>query len=317
MVLAVGGFDAVGEATETFREREETLEESGLVRQFRQWPTLFARHHVGEEHDHPDVQPRIVNGSKVYVAAGLLGLPQRGVARAIRNERGMFHRAVSDDETLRTEQRELGGAAREALVFQAERNVRVAGVRELRPELPGPVKQIEHARVERCPAEVQGVVQRLLDAHVEPGIDALVQELQREHVDDDHRGYRERHEHRGHAPGEPGARLALSNLAQQAEQVVSDQRGQGEQPGQVHHQQHRVEPVEARRALRRIGHQPERREEQDERREGEDAGLEPLHDDSTQVNQSSRRRHNERNQASGRSGEGMASMSRRARRRAR
>ena len=128
----------------------------------------------------------------------------------------------------------------------------------------------------------------------------------------DHRSHRERNEQCSHAPGEPGPRLPLPDLPKEAIQVVGDERGHRQQAGEVQDQQHRVETVETRGALCRIGHEPQRGEEESERREGQNAGLEPVHDDSTQLNQSSRRRHNERNQASGRSGEGMASISRRA-----
>ena len=136
-------------------------------------------------------------------------------------------------------------------------------------------------------------------------------------VDHHHRSHGEGDEQGRDASGESGSGLALPHLSQEAVEVVSDEKSEREQSRNVDEQEHRVQAVESCRALRRVAHQPQRGEQQDERGDGQDSGVESAHCVSTQEYQSSRTRHRDPSQASGRNGDGRASMSSRARSRTR
>ena len=317
MVLAVGGLDALGESPHTLGQGKEALEKSGLFGKLRQGSVLFSCRPRGQAHHDPDVQSRVADRVEIDVTAGLARLPQHGFARLVRDEVAMLDGAVRDDETLRAEQDQLRRFGGKPFVFQPQRDLVLPRLGEIRGEQPGALEQIAHARVEGGAAEVQRVVECLLDAHVEPGIDALAEKLERKGVDDDHRGYRKGDEECRDAPRETCSGLALPHLPGEAVEVVSDEHRKREQSRHVDDEEHRVEAVEACRALRRVAHEPERGEQQDQRRNGQESGIQSAHCVRIQEYQSLRSRHRERNQASGRNGDGRASMSSRARSRTR
>ena len=102
------------------------------------------------------------------------------------------------------------------------------------------VLELGEQQFERGAAEVEPALERVIDAHVEPGFDAFCHELQRHHVDeasgDDHHGQ----EHQQKAQRQARAEHARAQLGREHPQLVADQGQQRRGQRRVQAKQQRV-----------------------------------------------------------------------------
>ena len=98
----------------------------------------------------------------------------------------------------------------------------VGGTREVPRQLGGGsvggLEALAHAEA----PQLQCVVQRLLQPHVEPGIDRGVEEVQGEAAHHDHRRQRQQHQHGEQAPRQARAGHVAAYIARQAQQALHD-----------------------------------------------------------------------------------------------
>ena len=71
--------------------------------------------------------------------------------------------------------------------------------REIGAHQPGLYFQIQQHRIQNRAAKLQSALQRAIDAHIEPGFDALAEKLNRYRVHQRPRQYRDHREHHQHA----------------------------------------------------------------------------------------------------------------------
>ena len=149
----------------------------------------------------------------------------------------------------------------------------VRAVLEFERHVAGLLGKVILHGIERGAAERHGVVEGLLDAHIEPGVDALVERLDREEIHHRHRQHRKQHEHAEQAQRQPRAHHARAVLRHQAIDVDENEREQQHQTEHVHDQQQAVQVPEHLGVLQG-GTEHEQRHDQQQRqtRERLDAG---------------------------------------------
>ncbi len=152
------------------------------------------------------------------------------------------------------DQSEFRGAGEAPAIVETDGDLLRGHVHEIAGDHLRVGQQLAHAHAERRSTELEGVVERALDAHIEPAVDAAVEELQGKVIDDQNRRHRQDYEHRHHAHRQPGARLACAHATQQAEQIPADQSRQRDEPERVDGEHRRVQLTESRRALSGVAH---------------------------------------------------------------
>ena len=101
-------------------------------------------------------------------------------------------------------------------------------------------------------AERQGVLKAFFDLHIEPTIDAAIDELHREVEDDQQRQYRKTDEHSDHACFEFGTRHVLPVVTQQARQVADQQRDEQDTACDINRQDNVLQAIKIVRLLHRL-----------------------------------------------------------------
>ena len=252
-VLRRRGFDAVGESIHPLGDGKECLEQLRVAGR-------LAR---GHRHHDLNVQSAVSDVVETDVVARPPGLGHDGLAGAARDHRGRIGVARADDVPVRADEGELRCAAQTPGVV--ERPDRLFGGErlEIRCDSRGLGEELAHSHPERGAAEIQRVVERRLDAHVEPAIDSPVQELEREVVDDGDRRDRQDHEDHDHPDRELGARTLRPRLVEQVVQVPGDEDAETDQCRGVDCEQDRVELAEPGGVLGGVAHEV-RRSEQDQ-----------------------------------------------------
>ena len=228
----------------------------------------------GYRHHHLHVQSTVPDVVQPDVVAGPPRLLHDRIAEAARDHRGRIGVARSDDTSVRADEGELRRPAQAPGVVECADRLLVAERLEVRRDSRGLREELPHPYAERGAAEVQRIVQRRFDAHVEPGVDPAVQELEREVVDDGDRGHGQDHEDDHHPHREPGPRTPIPCLAEQVVQVPGDQGAQADQRRGVDRQQGGVELAEPGGVLRGAAHEV-RRSEKDQTQRDDRAGALP------------------------------------------
>ena len=262
-VLGEGGLHGIGKRAHALGHRVEALHEAGLV----------GRREVGDPHDGADHEPGAGQGVEAHVGAGLARLEEHRVVRAVREERRGIGADGGEHPPLGREHRHLQGVGALADLVEARGGELLRHPGEVARGLLGEAVNLAHAGFEGAAAELQGIGEGAVHLHVEPAVDAALEELQREVEHHQHRRARHQHEHEHHAGGEARARDARVALAEQAHQVHGDEGGEEGEAHQAHQDEERVEPPEGGGVLGGGAHQLERCQ-QDEGQNGErpDAG---------------------------------------------
>ena len=190
------------ELVRALRDRKQGLDE----------PCLLARRGARDVHHHAQKETELFDLIEPDVGAVLADLEERRLVRGSRHERRGVG-ARRDDAPLGRHQGDFGCAEHLERVVEPVRGIRLGQIGELHREQLDLLEAFAHVVVQGGAAQLEGPLQGLLDPHVEPVVDAAMQELNGEKVDHHHRGDREETEH-GHHPhgqtvppgGSPGHR---------------------------------------------------------------------------------------------------------------
>ncbi len=152
----------------------------------------------------------IVDGVQAHI--GLPGIQRhmqlRG--RVERQNRGGIDAAAGDDAPIATGHGQFHGATAYPQVIQAHGDQRRLLAAQFHGQPLGDAQLFPQARVQRRTTQLQGALQGMFDAHIEPAVQATVQKLQGKVIDDADRRHRQHHEHHHQAPGEPHPRRTPS-----------------------------------------------------------------------------------------------------------
>ena len=121
---------------------------------------------------------------------------------------------------------------------------------------------LAHADFERRAGEHQRVVEAAADLDVEPAVDALVEELHREEVDEQDRQRGEHAEDPDHARLETRADDVAAPVADQLRELGGEQADQHGEAGDVDREDPGVQPAELLGVLRGLRHEQDRGEPQ-------------------------------------------------------
>ena len=244
-ILHRRGLHAVRKRVHSFGDGKQRLEQPGLAR------CLVRRY----RHHDLYVQSAVSDIVQTDVVAGPACLRHDGIARTARNHRSGVCVARADDESVRADESQLRRPAQAPGVVERTDRLPVGERLEIRCDSRGLREELAHANAERSPAEVQRIVERLLDAHVEPAVDTAVQKLQREVVDDCDRCDRQDHEDDDHSDRQLGARTAFSCLIEQVIQIPGYQHAETDQRHGIDCEQDRIELAESRGVLGGVAHE--------------------------------------------------------------
>ena len=166
--------------------------------------------------------------------------------------------ARRNDPLVLTEQDDFGCAERapilvEALLDAARGDLGERVGQNLRAARILPLAQIEHraGRIER-------VIEPLLHLVPEPAIDAAIQELEREHVDDQQRGDHKHAEDAHRARRQPRSGNVLAVFADQLPQFAGKKNREHDDAHHVDQQHPRLQPAEIRGVLHALSEQQQR-----------------------------------------------------------
>ena len=271
LVVREGRLHAFGEHAEAFRDTEQRLQRIDLA-------VLSGRLH---RHQGARIQPGIADRVETDVIAAVAHGLQHFAARLVRHDIGYLGGTRGDDAAVAAEQREFRRTAAHPDIVDVERQRRRRRIGYLFSHSLCQAKHIAQAHIQCRAAQIQGILQRLLDAHVEPAVDTALQELQREVVDDRNRHDRHQHEHDHQARCQLGAGGLLALLAEQPDDIGHHQRAQHHQPGGVGQQHPGIHLAEAFGVVGGIAHQRQRHQQQREQHQHrQHANAETVHCDS-------------------------------------
>ena len=220
-------------------------------------PRFVGDRGAGERHDDPQPQTLLADGFDRGVEARRAHLAQRRGRRRVGHElRGLAARA-GDDRAARGDDRRLVHAGLLAHPVERLRLRRRRKVRELERHHPRLAPQVAEHVVERAAAEREAALERGVDAHVEPRLDALGQELDRNGVHERPRHDREDGEQHQQPEREPRAEHAALQGAAQRHQLIADQAEQRRGDHRVEDQEQRIVAGEDRGVRARRGEQEE------------------------------------------------------------
>ncbi len=141
--------------------------------------------------------------------------------------------------------------------------------------VPNPLRLVQIfalALEDREPTELERILEGLLDAHIEPTVDAALDELEREEIDDRDRHEDEDDEDQDQADREPRPRHVIAVLADQAQQVVANQDDEQDEARHIEQQQPEERLSEITRPLHGRAQAIERDEQGNEQKQyGEEA----------------------------------------------
>ena len=247
------GFELVG----ALRDRKQGLHEAGFP----------ARRGARDVHHHSQGEAELVDGIEADVGAALPDLEEHRLVRGGRHE-GRGVGARPDDAPLGRHEGDLGRAEHVERVVEPVRRIRLGQIGELHREELDLLEAFAHVVVEGGAAELEGPLQGLLDPHVEPVVDAAMQELDGEEVDQHHRGDREEAEHGHHPYRQPRSGAVRADLPRELGEVADEQGGEDRQPEDGERDERRVELAEPGRVPGDVAQHEER--QQQERDEGDE-----------------------------------------------
>ncbi len=125
-------------------------------------------------------------------------------------------------------------------------------------QILGALGVLAHAHVERRAREIQGVVQPLLHLDAKPAIDAAIEELEREEINDDERRHDEHAKDRHGAGGEARTGDVISIIPHELQQLARDERAQRDDADEIEQQDPRLQAAELARVLHALAEKQER-----------------------------------------------------------
>ena len=159
---------------------------------------------------------------------------------------------------MRTEEGDLGRLAGAPLRIEPRLHLRGRSVGQGRGQRHRSHRVLTHAQVERRARQPEGVVQSLLHFHLEPAVDAAIDELERRQIHDQQRRNDQRPEDAHGARRETRAGHVRAIVAHQPPELARQQHAEGDHAAEVHQQNPRPQAVECGRVLHALGEQQER-----------------------------------------------------------
>ena len=254
-VAVEGCLHRVREQTQPIRHRKQGLQQP-----------LFAadRHHP---HYHPDMKAGIADRLETDVIAALAYLQQHCVRRRFRHDQRRVGGGGGDDAVSVSKQGQFGGLADIEPFVQPPGGLLVIAVGHGLGNPSGLLEHFAHAQIQGGPAEFQRILETLIDLDVEPAIDPPLQEMQREAVDQCHRGHGQHRKDPGQPQRQARARHVLAVQANQPDQVVQNQEGQRAQADGAEQQQPGIHLPELRRVGGGAAHQYQDDQQQAQQRQ--------------------------------------------------
>ena len=247
-----GGLHTFGQYAEALRNTEQCLQRIDLAVLAGGKP----------RHQRPRIEPGFPDRVQADVTATIVQRLQHLAAWLVRHDIGHLGRTRGNDTAVAAKQGEFRSPAAHTDIVDVERQRGRRRIGHLLRHALGQAQHVAQAHIKRRTTQIQGVLQRLLDADIEPGIDTALQKLQGEVIHHRHRHDRHQHEHEHQPCRQLGTDGLLALLAEQPDDVGHHQRTQHHESGRIGQQHPGINFAEALGVVRGIAHQGERHQQQ-------------------------------------------------------